>query len=257
MSIETPQRGSLRQQIIAGVAVVVFVVLGIWMLLPSVPLGGVREHDFGVVHFEEPPHHLSHVFELTNVGSEPIQILHSKSSCGCTQALVTGEIVQPGDVLEVPVSLRLDRSGDKEGVVTVFFDTGGSIDLKVQARGMPTRTLRVSPNEVRLRKPLGLGQTKLRMESDGEPDMPTVRSSDLLTVSIQPWKQIGFADKEAGRLASWMATVTIKAESEWPSAGTKIQFVFPSGDQVEVTVNPPLMFLPPQPLEGPAPPPDG
>ena len=256
MSIEKESRGSLRQQVIVGVVVVLIVVLGIWMLLPSTPLGGTREHDFGVVPFEKPPHRLQHIFELTNEGSDPIQIVKSRSTCVCTQATVSGEIVQPGDVLDIPVSLRLDRSGDKEGVVTIYFDTGGSVDLTVRARGLPTRTLRVTPDVVRLRPPLGIGTTRLRMESAETPPMPSITVPDLLTASVAPWKQMDFADEESGILASWMATITVKAEGEWPLAGQKIQFLFPDGEQVEVTVNPPLMMAPPQPMEGPKTPAD-
>lgn len=251
MSIQKESRGSLRQQVIALLVVLLFVVLGIWMFLSSTPLGGIRLHDFGVVSFEEPPHRLEHIFELTNEGSDPIQIVTSRSTCGCTQATVSGEIVQPGDVLDVPVSLRLDRSGDKEGVVTIFFDTGGSVDLTVRARGLPTRTLRVTPDIVRLRPPLGIGTTRLRMEAAEAPPIPSITVPNLLTASVAPWKQVGFADEESGILASWMATITVKAEGEWPLAGQKIQFLFPDGEQVEVTVNPPLMMAPPQPLEGP------
>jgi hypothetical protein len=253
MSIQKESRGSLQQQAIAIVVVLLFVGLGIWMLLSRAPFGGPRVHDFGLVSFEEPPHRLQHIFELTNEGSAPIQIVKSKSTCGCTQATVSGEIVQPGEVLDVPVSLRLDRSGDKEGVVTIFFDTGGSIDLTVRARGLPRRTLRLTPDIVRLRPPLGIGTTRLRMESAETPPMPSVTVPDLLTASVAPWKQVGFAEEESGIHPSWMSTVTVKAEGEWPLAGQKIQFLFPDGDHVEVTVNPPLMIAPPQPFENPKP----
>ena len=94
------------------------------------------------------------------------------------------------------------------------------------------------------------------MEAAETPPIPSVTVPDLLTASVAPWKQVGFADEESGILPSWMAAITVKAEGEWPLAGQKIQFLFPDGDQVEVTVNPPLMIAAPQPFESPKPPAD-
>ncbi len=249
MPIDTPRRVSVRRQILIAASIIGAVAIVIWAILPSVPLSGSRQHDFGLVEFESPPHRVHHTFELVNDASEPIQIVKTRSTCGCTQAVVSGEIVQPGKLLEIPVSLRLDRSGDKEGVVTIYLDNGGSFDVSVKARGRPTRTLRLAPDAVRLRAPLGIGTTKLRMESIDVPPMPTIDAPKELVVSVSPWKQIGFGDEETGQIASWMAPVTIKAEGEWPPGGSQVFLRFPSGEELAVTVNPPVFIGGPQSQE--------
>ncbi|MDP7029420.1 MAG: DUF1573 domain-containing protein [Phycisphaerales bacterium] len=242
MPIDTPQRASIRKQILIAVSIVAAIAVVIWAILPPVPLSGERTHDFGLVEFESPPHRVQHTFELVNDASEPIQIVKTRSTCGCTQAVVSGEIVQPGNVLEIPVSLRLDRSGDKEGVVTIYLDNGGSFDVSVKARGLPTKTLRLAPEAVRLRAPLGIGSTKLRMESPDTPPTPTAEGPEELIVSVSPWKQIGFGDEKTGQIASWMAPVTIKAEGEWPPGGSQVLLHFPDGQTLAITVNPPVFI---------------
>ncbi len=250
MPIDTPRRVSVRRQVVIAASIVAAVAVVVWALLPSVPLRGMRHHDFGLVEFETPPHRLHHTFELVNESSEPIQIVKTRSTCGCTQAVVSGEIVQPGNILEIPVSLRLDRSGDKEGVVTMYLNNGGAFDVSVKARGRPTKTLRLAPDAVRLRPPLGIASTKLRMESPETPAMPTVEAPQELTVSVAPWKQIGFGDEEIGQIASWMAPVTIKAEGVWPPGGSEVFLRFPDGNELVITVNPPVFIGGPKSQDG-------
>ncbi len=244
MGTEIQDRRGVRQQIIAGL-VVVAVVIAVWLLWPRVPLRGQTEHDFGVVSFETPPHYLEHTFSLTNTSSEPYQIMRTSSSCGCTEAIVSGEVVGSGETLHLPVRLKLTHSGLKEAVVTVYFYDGQSLDLGIRATGDMKRTLRAVPSKVRLLPPRGRGQTKLWMESDVKPSTPEIESPERLEVTFVGWKQTGKKNEETATPASWTGEVILQASGEGPPQGSVLSFVMPNGERVEVTMNPRTYFPPP------------
>lgn len=64
-----------------------------------------ESHDFGRV---EQNQKLLHEFEIENVGSEDLVIGRISTSCGCTAALTSEKVVEPGEktVLEVTLETR-------------------------------------------------------------------------------------------------------------------------------------------------------
>lgn len=261
MEPETLDRRGVRQQVLAGL-VLVAVGIAVWLLWPRVPLDGPTEYDFGTVSFETAPKYVEHTFALVNDSSEPIQVQRASSSCGCTEAVVPGEVIGPGQTLELPVRLRLTHSGLKEAVVTVSFYDGGSIDLGIRATGKLVHSLRAIPSRVRLRPPHGRGNTRLWMESDTEPPAPTISSHELLNVNFERWRQTGQHNADTSTPASWTGEVSMQASGEGPPRGTEIEFALPDGESVRVLVNPRLIMAPPtnadppgasEPVAGPGP----
>jgi hypothetical protein len=61
---------------------------------PAVATWLATEHDFGTISQGTP---VTHTFEVTNTGQQPLKLVNVKSSCGCTVAKYTKESIQPGE----------------------------------------------------------------------------------------------------------------------------------------------------------------
>jgi uncharacterized protein DUF1573 len=70
-------------------------------------------HDFGKV---EQGDQINHLFPFTNQGTRDLRIESVKTSCGCTAAVISSEVVSPG----------------KEGTISVTFDTTRFFGEKVK-----------------------------------------------------------------------------------------------------------------------------
>ena len=62
-----------------------------------------EEHDFGNVQQNQ---NLLHEFTITNTGSEDLVIRRISTSCGCTAALVSEDVVPPGGTVSLEVKLE-------------------------------------------------------------------------------------------------------------------------------------------------------
>jgi hypothetical protein len=244
MEVDSRKNLRWRQQLVAAVVIAVLVVAG-WWVWPRIPLRGERNHDFGVVRFELSPKYVEHTFSLENTSSSPIQVSRSKSSCGCTEAVVPGEVIAPGNFLEVPIRLKLTHTGLKDAMVTLYFHDGGSIDLGVEAIGKAMQSFRASPSKLRLRPPKGLGNAKLWMESDTEPPVPSIDGPPRMTIDFGGWLQTGLRDEQTSTPPSWTAKVSMISSGAGPPSGSVITFALPNGHEAVVTVNPRLFFPPP------------
>jgi hypothetical protein len=254
MEPDTQQRRSFRQQVIVGIVIVVIGVV-IWQVWPGVSLRGETAHDFGVVTFDSAPKYVEHTFSLVNVGSEPLQVKRSLSSCGCTEAVVPGAVIAPGSSIDIPVRLKLTHSGHKDASVTLFFRSGSSIDLEVQAIGEAVHTLRASPSAVRLRPPDGLGSLRLWVESNTKPAAPDIEKPEVLTVDFGGWLQTGQQDEATSTPASWTAEVKMQSLGVGPPLDSEVIFAIPGGDRLVVPINPRTYFPMPttdDPLAPPA-----
>ena len=242
MNFDTPPRSRKRGQV-AVAAAIALIAVGAYILWPSVGMVGVTEHDFGTVEYEQSPHVLEHVFVLTNTSSSSLQVMKFSSTCGCAQATGARMVVEPGEDLLIPVTLRLSRSGDKDGRVTVHFYEGGSVDLTVRARAKPRETLRVNYERIRLRSPSGRNTLRVGIESDTKPDPPTLTFSDGLKAEFLGWEKVGTADPNAGQVPQWAGHISLQALPEM-GIGEDVRIEV-GGERVDVVVNSPRNPLPP------------
>lgn len=74
-------------------------------------------YDFGIVEQGIP---VSHAFEFTNEGSDPLLISNVKTSCGCTVSKYPKEPIMPGESEEISVVYNSARSGKFNKDVTVM-----------------------------------------------------------------------------------------------------------------------------------------
>jgi hypothetical protein len=78
------------------------------------------EFDFGKV---APGRRLTHRFELTNSGKEPIRLVSMRSSCACITAEdLTGRTIPPGQGITLPVTLATgEKEGRRSGTVRISY----------------------------------------------------------------------------------------------------------------------------------------
>jgi len=82
---------------------------------------------------------------LTNISSEPVTIERAKTSCGCTTAgIEPGTVINPGESVEVSVSLRGGAQAQTL-TKTISFLVPGMQPLVVPVRGQTVEYVQVSP----------------------------------------------------------------------------------------------------------------
>lgn len=90
-----------------------------------------KTYDFGSIKEADGP--VTHVFEFTNTGSEPLVIINVNASCGCTRPEYPKEPVMPG----------------KKGKIKVTFNPAGrpgefSKEVKIRTNGSKRPVLRIT-----------------------------------------------------------------------------------------------------------------
>lgn len=73
--------------------------------------------DFGKIVRDQP---VTHVFEFTNTGSEPLVISSVQGSCGCTVAAFTREAIPPGQTGEITATYNAKKPGLFQKSITVI-----------------------------------------------------------------------------------------------------------------------------------------
>lgn len=90
-----------------------------------------KTHDFGTIKEVDGP--VTHTFEFTNTGSEPLVIINVNASCGCTRPEYSKEPIKPG----------------KSGKIKVTFNPAGrpgefSKDVKIRTNGNKRPILKIT-----------------------------------------------------------------------------------------------------------------
>ncbi|GAA4408705.1 DUF1573 domain-containing protein [Nibrella viscosa] len=73
-------------------------------------------HDFGKVEQGKP---VTHVFEFTNAGTDPIVIADAVASCGCTKPTFSREPIMPGKTGSISATYNAAAMGGFNKSVTV------------------------------------------------------------------------------------------------------------------------------------------
>ena len=77
--------------------------------------------DFGKIPQGKP---VTHVFEVINTGSEPLQIENVQASCGCTTPKWDHDPIAPGGSKKITVGYNAAANGHFEKAITIFYDSG-------------------------------------------------------------------------------------------------------------------------------------
>lgn len=109
-----------------------------------------ESHDFGTVIRGVT---VSHVYQIENRGTEPIEILLVKTSCGCSASVLREKIIPPG--ASVPLLVNFDSTEFFGGIrksVTIYSTDPERKEHSVRFRADVTSHIQVSPEVINLRK---------------------------------------------------------------------------------------------------------
>jgi len=76
-------------------------------------------HDFGKIQQGRP---VTTIFEVTNVGKEPLRIENVQASCGCTTPEWSYEPVKPGGTTNIKVGYNAAAEGPFQKSVTIVYN---------------------------------------------------------------------------------------------------------------------------------------
>ena len=85
--------------------------------------------DFGRIPQGKPVHH---VFTVTNLGKEPLQIESVQASCGCTTPDWNREAIAPGKSADIKVGYNSAAEGGFEKTITVLYNKGQMKTLTIK-----------------------------------------------------------------------------------------------------------------------------
>ena len=179
--------------LIISICVVIIAVFG-WFVFAFVfggPLSGIKHHSFGVVPIERPSSTLTHTFRLVNTTDHELRLTDAVPSCGCTTSDWPKEPVGAGEVLAIPVNLRLRRSQLRSSKVRLVFETGEIVVLRIDGIGRFTQPLHMAPY-VPVLYPTAMQGTRavlsLEWSDDSvHPTKPVIETPDGLRVEFDDW----------------------------------------------------------------------
>jgi hypothetical protein len=144
---------------------------------PAAPLSGPPRvafkeavFDFGKV---EQGALVNHLFRFTNQGGQDLRIESVKTSCGCTAAVISSEVIAPGQEGTISATFDTTRfSGEKAKTVSVYSNDPLQPMATLTLQGEITVEVEVDPPQ------LYLGRVRRGEE--------TVRSIDILYAADKP-----------------------------------------------------------------------
>ena len=79
------------------------------------------QFDFGKIAQGKP---VTHIFEVVNIGNEPMAIENVQASCGCTTPEWSKDLFAPGAAQQITVGYNASAEGPFEKSITVFYNKG-------------------------------------------------------------------------------------------------------------------------------------
>ena len=76
-------------------------------------------YDFGKIQQGRP---VTHLFEVTNIGTEPLRIENVQASCGCTTPEWSSDAIKPGGSTVIKVGYNAASEGPFQKSVTVQYN---------------------------------------------------------------------------------------------------------------------------------------
>jgi hypothetical protein len=87
----------------------------------AVEILGLKQtsHDFGKIPQSRP---VTHVFEFTNNGKDPLKLENVQASCGCTTPEWSKDAVEPGATANIKVGYNAAAEGPFSKAVMIYFN---------------------------------------------------------------------------------------------------------------------------------------
>ncbi|MAB84185.1 MAG: hypothetical protein CMJ24_12245 [Phycisphaerae bacterium] len=250
---ETKKRPGRRfrpMQIISIVLLVAGLALSAWWILQWVmasPLQPVdsEHHHFGVVLVDSPKSVVEHTFLLKNTSDEPLRILKTVPSCGCTWAGPGEPYLEAGATMELPVTLSVKESHTLDSNIKVVLENNPPLVLWLSADGRIRDSLRHTPRSISIRRAategtLGIKQSNARLYIEGwddtRPEEPVFDVPDGLEVEFFGWRLVKQGKKRVGTPDLYEGDLFVKAIGT-PPKNVEIPVSLPSGQKTTLLVN--------------------
>ncbi|MDG2199913.1 MAG: DUF1573 domain-containing protein [Phycisphaerales bacterium] len=223
-----------------------FLAWWILQLVMASPLQPVESghHDFGVVLIDAPKSVVEHTFVLVNTSDEPVRILKTVPSCGCTWAGPGEPFLEPGQRMELPVTLSVKESHKLDSNIKVVLENHSPLVLWLSARGRMRDSLRHTPRSISIRRPsegtLGIKQSNARLYVEGwgdaRPPTPVFDAPEGLTIEFQGWRLTKQGVHRLGTPNLYEGEVLVKSTGA-PPERTEIPVTMPDGQVTTLLVN--------------------
>ncbi len=154
------------------------------------PLRGEKSFDFGIVPIERPDSVFEHTFLLTNESGHILQLKSAVPSCGCTTANWPTQPVLDGEVLAVPITLKLQQSRYRSSKVRLVFDTGEVVVLHIEGTGRFVQRMQSLPPTIKIVDGMAEGtRSVLSLEwfELSTPPLPTIIAPENVVVETDEW----------------------------------------------------------------------
>ncbi len=240
-----PHRGrpTLRRQLRAAaililvLAAIVGIAYGVYYFTVGRPLlAGGHHHAFGIVELADKPVTLEHSFVLTNRTSRTIKIENIKTSCGCTVASHSADILEPGRSAQITAKLTLSNDGRKKA--RIYLDCGDRgvevLRLEAVARRLqrllaPRETVILEPG-----RPVERTIFFLDYDSNDTPPPPRITAPPGVRAEFTQWTQVKRRQRTKALPARWRGTVQI--EQLAPTLPVDATLIIRVGPDQELTI---------------------
>ena len=216
--------------IIIAVLIVVFIVVARMMWFSSF-LVGEKSHDFGFVEVMPPKTVVAHTFTLTNKSGRDLILVDVVSDCGCTTTEAYQELIPDGDVLILPVQLKLKESQVRRSTIRLIFEGGGIEVLTLHAIGRFKDPLRVSSYPIVVKPSGGVSLATIGFEQfdNNKPPSPKFELPAGVTINSEQWKLKSKYNARQKVPANWSMQLEFTTEKE---LGVGNELVVTVGDYI-------------------------
>lgn len=246
------QRGKRRfkpMQVISILLLLLGLFFLAWWILQLVmasPLQPVESehHDFGVVLIDAPKAVVEHTFVLVNTSDEPLRILKTVPSCGCTWAGPGEPFLEPGQRMELPVTLSVKESHKLDSSIKVVLEDKSPLVLWLSARGRMRDSLRHTPRSISIRRSgegvLGIKQSNARLYVEGwdgnRPAEPVFDPPEGLDIEFQGWRLTKQGVHRLGTPDLYEGELLVKPTGT-PPENVEVPVTMPDGQTTTLLVN--------------------
>ncbi len=236
-------RPTLRRQLRAAaililvLAAIVGIAYGVYYFTVGRPLlAGGHHHAFGIVELAGKPVTLEHSFVLTNRTSRTIKNENIKTSCGCTVASPSADILEPGHSAQIAAKLTLSNDGRKKA--RIYLDCGDRgvevLRLEAVARRLqrllaPRETVILEPN-----RPIERTIFYLDYDSNDQPPLPRITAPPSVRAEFTQWTPVKRRQRTKALPARWRGTVQI--EQLAPTLPDDVALIIRVGPDQELTI---------------------
>jgi len=176
-----------------------------WLNVGRFPLAGELSHDYGNMPIYGRSASAAHTFHLRNRTGKTITIEKIIPGCGCAEVEESTRVLEPGETVDISVTLTLGRSGRKKTDVTLVLGEAGVQTLWIEGTGRKELSLWLSQRHLELTR--GEATPFLLivevMSTDAEPETPEVKAPEPVEVEFVGWERLEKRDARTAWAARW------------------------------------------------------